>query len=190
MRRRIQSLMAAGLLAVFVCALGPADLAAQEFVNKQKITKAGFSRGPLVEFLQAIRNQAMASGVITFGTTAAKARTTATVPFRIDGTLYSLASTDDLCTMPTTTSTVTQTFLIRLELNTAGTCTATAGAVVTTAGGLALLPPRTASRTTIGHVKVSNYSGGFTGATSSLNNAAVTFVNGDMDLGPDALVTN
>ena len=91
---------------------------------------------------------------IANGTTAGKLKSQATVPYRVDGTVYSKANTDDLWVLSGLTAlTANQYQAVALYLDAAGTATIGAGTVVTNtvsaaAGRLAALAVAAAIPTT------------------------------------------
>ena len=193
--KKTQKVLAAALLALMVLSPGAA-LAQSNLRNDdaRPVRETGFRNKDLVNLLKAMRNRLWGTGAanganLAAGGTAAKIRTQAAVQYMIDGNLYTKASTDDFCTLSGTTLSATTASYFRIEIDASGDCSVKQGAVVTVGSGctgancanLAPIPPRSASKATLGLVLVS----GITfvpGTTATTAAAGIVYTNGDPDL--------
>jgi hypothetical protein len=106
----------------------------------------------LRRLVEHIDHAAMNSGAIANGGTAGRLRTTATVAFRVAGSLYSKASTDDLWNLSAETDTIADQYrAYYLYLDASGTATIGAGSnAATLAAAIAALPDVAATKAVIG----------------------------------------
>lgn len=106
----------------------------------------------LRRLVEHIDHAALNSGAIGNGGTAGRLRTTATVNYRVAGSLYSKASTDDLWNLSAETNTTgAQYRAYYLYLDASGTATIEAGSnAATAAAAIAALPDVAATKAVIG----------------------------------------
>lgn len=156
-----------------------------------KITKRGYNQGDLVTVLQALRNRVFGSPGLSYGSGSPglvrmnPATADDEVAFSINGTMYRKAAADDIAaSIAGTALTNLQTCIWRVEIDTAGAITSVQGGIVTNAT-TAKVPTRSPNKATLGTITVTGYT--FTPGTTTMNNAGVTFADGDPDLNANAL---
>ena len=155
------------------------------------IGPTGLDQGALVQMLQALRNRILGTPGLTYGSGSPELlrvnppNTDDDFDFCINGTVYRKAGADDIAASITGTAlTAAQSCRFRVELDTAGAVTSKQGNIDAVLGNCQY-PDRSANKATLGTVVVTNYA--FTPGTTTLNNAAVTFADGDPDLGANRL---
>lgn len=143
----------------------------------------------LVTLLQAMRDRTLGQVGLTYGSSSAGLlRWTDTFDYTINGIVYQVDTRDNIAdSISGTALTNTQSCIFRVEIDSARAVTTVQGPIVTTASADPPLPPRSANKATLGWIKVVDYT--FTPGTTTLNNAAVTFTNGDPDLTESLLAT-
>src|SRR3990167_3288860 len=138
--------------------------------KNSKISPTGVDQGALVSILQALRNRLLGAPGLTFGS---------------NGVAYRKAGADDIAaSISGTAITATQSTRFRVEIDVDGAITSKQGNIDTVLGNCKY-PERSANKATIGTISVENYA--FTPGTTTLDAAAVTFTDGDPDLGTDRL---
>ncbi len=138
----------------------------------------------VVTFVNGIKSQTntanLVSGGLATGANATCYKTANAISYMIAGKLYNKAATDNIAATACTAQSASKYRLYLISIDSAGTCTVTAGTETST--DTAVLPAQTASKVPIGAIKVQTGAGGtFTMGTSSLavadNVAAVTYYN-------------
>lgn len=156
-----------------------------------KISPVGLDQAALVYILQALRNRLLGAPGLTYGSGSPgllrvnPANTDDDLDYCINGVAYRKAGADDIAdSISGTAITASQSCRFRVEIDTTGAVTSKQGNIDSVLGNCRY-PERSANKATIGTVTVTNYA--FTPGTTTLNNAAVTFTDGDPDLGTDRL---
>ncbi|HAM57305.1 MAG TPA: hypothetical protein DCQ64_18610 [Candidatus Rokubacteria bacterium] len=159
--------------------------------KNSKISPTGVDQGALVSILQALRNRLLGAPGLTFGSGSPEllrvnpANTDDDFDFCINGVAYRKAGADDIAaSISGTAITATQSTRFRVEIDVDGAITSKQGNIDTVLGNCKY-PERSANKATIGTISVENYA--FTPGTTTLDAAAVTFTDGDPDLGTDRL---
>lgn len=123
---------------------------------------------------------AFGSGALAEGTNAATLKTTATIPYMIDGMLYSKAATDNMAITACAQQAALTTCIYLVTLNAAGTLVVTKGREVLTAdlakGADSLqFPTKPASQAVIGFFTIITASGyTYTGGTTDNSATGIT----------------
>lgn len=135
--------------------------------------------------LQALANRCFSDGGLAVGGTNTQIKTAAAINFAIAGRVYAKAAEDNVAVTLTNTG-ATDYCKVRVEVNAAGTLSFVQGPMAT-AQVLAVMPPRSASKATVGWIEIPN---SFTFATTGFDAAGVTFVDGDPDLSDGVSLPN
>lgn len=195
MTGRMKTFVAVALVVGMVFAAGAAVAQPPRGDNVPTI-KMGPQPTPqsLVTILQAMRDRLLGWPNLTYGSgSPGLLRVAELFDYTINGVVYQKSVADNIASSISGSAvSATQESIFRVEMNSSGTVATVQGPIVTNSdcgSAIATLPQRSASKVTLGWVRVCRYSGGFTPGTSTLNNAAVTINMGDPDLTESLLAT-
>lgn len=156
----------------------------------QMLKRNGYSQKALHALLLALRDRvygtaAFPGGGLAVGTTVAKVKTSGAIQYSIAGQLYTKAATDDFYTLTGTALGLTTARKYRFEIDSAGAASIVVGPTVAVASGTLNgaipVPPRSASKATLGILTVGGQV--FTpGTTTTAASATVVYTDGDPDL--------